>query len=284
MARARNIKPGFFTNENLAEVPALGRILFQGLWCYADREGRLEDRPRKLKVEILPYDDCNIDELLEALALRGFIRRYKSGENSYIQVVNFCKHQNPHVKENASSIPAPEEHQTSTVQELELPEQAGLIPDSLNLIPDSKKTTGASAPAFSADDLSTAHAILTDILALNPNHKPPNIHAWAKTIRLMRERDKRPLQEIQALWRWAHAHHFWRTNILSPDKLRQQWDRLTIQRNTGGTTHAAHQPIDNSAVGKVRRANAERERNAERQANGAVVGTSGGNVRPPLDV
>ena len=44
MARARLLKPGFFTNEDLCELPAFGRLLFAGLWTIADREGRLEDR------------------------------------------------------------------------------------------------------------------------------------------------------------------------------------------------------------------------------------------------
>ena len=35
MARARNIKPGFFDNEILGELPALTRLLFIGLWCLA---------------------------------------------------------------------------------------------------------------------------------------------------------------------------------------------------------------------------------------------------------
>ena len=48
MARARNIKPGFFANENLAECDPLARLLFAGLWCLADREGRLEDRPKRI--------------------------------------------------------------------------------------------------------------------------------------------------------------------------------------------------------------------------------------------
>ena len=51
MPRARNVKPGFFKNELLAECEPLARILFEGLWCEADREGRLEDRPRRLKAE-----------------------------------------------------------------------------------------------------------------------------------------------------------------------------------------------------------------------------------------
>lgn len=107
MARARNLKPSFFTNDTLGELPPLARLLFQGLWCHADRAGRLEDRPRKLKAEILPYDDCDVEELLSALHAADFIFRYTIGECSYIQIVKFSKHQNPHQREPASTIPAP---------------------------------------------------------------------------------------------------------------------------------------------------------------------------------
>lgn len=107
MARSRNIKPGFFTNDELAEIEPLGRLIFIGLWTIADREGRLEDRPKKIKVEILPYDDVNVDEMLNQLADKGFILRYEVNGNKYIQIANFIKHQNPHHKEVASMIPAP---------------------------------------------------------------------------------------------------------------------------------------------------------------------------------
>lgn len=134
MARARNIKPSFFANDDLADISPLGRLLFIALWTLADREGRLEDRPRRIKAEALPYDDCDVDSLLNDLQKHGFILRYEAGEEQFIQVVNFTKHQNPHVKESASSIPAHGEHHTSTVQEKckeqPKPEPAGLIPDS----------------------------------------------------------------------------------------------------------------------------------------------------------
>jgi hypothetical protein len=117
MARARNVKPSFFTNDTLAELPALARLLFIGLWTLADREGRLEDRPKKIKAEVLPYDDCDADALLGALHGRGFILRYQVQEGRFIQVVKFAKHQNPHVREPASAIPAPDEHSASTVPE-----------------------------------------------------------------------------------------------------------------------------------------------------------------------
>lgn len=105
MARARNIKPGFFLNDNLAEIEPLGRLLFAGLWCIADREGRLEDRPKKIKAEVLPYDDCDADKLLNALYEAEFIIRYTVDGQNYIQIANFLKHQNPHPREVPSIIP-----------------------------------------------------------------------------------------------------------------------------------------------------------------------------------
>lgn len=141
MARSRNIKPGFFTNDQLAELPALTRLLFVGLWTIADRDGRIEDRPKKVKAETMPYDDFNCDEALADLQKAGFIVRYASGGTNVIQVVNWDKHQNPHVKEQPSTLPAQDKHQTSTVQasDKQQPstEVAGLIPDSGFLIPDS---------------------------------------------------------------------------------------------------------------------------------------------------
>lgn len=107
MARARNIKPGFFANEDLAECEPLARLLFAGLWCLADREGRLEDRPKRIRAELLPYDMCDADNLLNQLQARGFILRYTHGEGRFIQVLKFDSHQNPHMKEAKSSIPAP---------------------------------------------------------------------------------------------------------------------------------------------------------------------------------
>lgn len=114
MARMRYIKPGFFTNDELGDLNPLARILFAGLWCHADRRGRLEDRPKKLKAEVLPYDNCDIDELLDMLRLKGFIERYEVSGTKYIQIITFHLHQSPNVRENESIIPAPYQNSTCT--------------------------------------------------------------------------------------------------------------------------------------------------------------------------
>lgn len=109
MARARNIKPGFFSNDDLAENNCpLGRILFIGLWCLADYKGDVEWRANRIKVQILPYDDCDIKQLAINLDLSGFVTFYSDGEKVYLRINNFDKHQNPHPneKKKGSDIPA----------------------------------------------------------------------------------------------------------------------------------------------------------------------------------
>ncbi len=166
MARSRNIKPGFFLNEPLARCEPFARILFSGLWCIADREGRLADAPRRIKAELLPYDDCDPDNLLQQLHDNGMILRYEKGGAKYIQIINFAKHQDPHYKEKQSVIPPPDSNLTvsllndSSIIDQSLPDKTQsrpvldpLIPDSLNLIPDSGFPSSPSSeknPSLSA--------------------------------------------------------------------------------------------------------------------------------------
>lgn len=107
MARIRSIKPEFFTDSDLSELSPLHRLFFAGLWCHVDREGRAEDKPKELKVKILPYDDCNADALLQDLHDAGFIERYVVDGKRYLGIPNFLRHQHPHIKEPQSTIPAP---------------------------------------------------------------------------------------------------------------------------------------------------------------------------------
>lgn len=105
MARARNIKPAFFQNEDLIELDFATRLLFIGLWTVADREGRLADRPKRIKMQVFPADNVDVDTALDELDHSGFIERYVVHGERYIQIINFGRHQNPHGKEANTEIP-----------------------------------------------------------------------------------------------------------------------------------------------------------------------------------
>lgn len=148
MARSRNIKPGLFKNEILGVADPIYTLAFQGLWLLADRDGRLEDRPLRIKAETFPYrDQIDMDALLDWLQTEGFILRYQVAGKSFLQVLNFGKHQNPHKNETESEIPAPDEI-GSTPEIIGTPteEIRSTRADSLLLIPDSLNKSSCPQP------------------------------------------------------------------------------------------------------------------------------------------
>jgi len=180
MPRSRNIKPGFFRNEVLAELDFGTRLLFIGLWTLADKAGRLEDRPKKIKIEVFPADDVDTSSMIHALAKHEFITRYAVNGVGYIQINNFLKHQSPHHKEVESTLPGMESADKAETESGDKTESCAsmdqaqvmhdssmndarpneiasppLIPDSGYLIPDTKEKTCASgdAPAPEGDPL-----------------------------------------------------------------------------------------------------------------------------------
>ena len=141
--RARSLKPSICDNELLGTADPFCTLLFERLWMMADREGRLEDRPKRIKAQAFPYrDGLDVEPMLVWLHDNGFIRRYIAGSDRYIQVVKFLEHQSPHCKEAPSKIPAPCEHRASTVPDPEIPALAALTPSSLT--PDSGLLTADS--------------------------------------------------------------------------------------------------------------------------------------------
>jgi hypothetical protein len=117
VARIRSVKPGFFLNEDVSALPYEWRLLFIGLWTQADKAGRLEDRPARLKAMLFPYDDLDVNDGLRRLDAAGLITRYDGNGLRLIAIPRWAKHQQPNVKEAESELPPPDtaEHGVSTV-------------------------------------------------------------------------------------------------------------------------------------------------------------------------
>lgn len=63
----------------------------------------------------------------------------------------------------------------------------------------------------------------------NPNVKEPNWNTWASDMDKLIRIDKRQVAQIEAVIRWCQEDSFWYKNILSPQKLRKQYDKLVLQ-------------------------------------------------------
>ncbi len=109
MARIRTIKPEFFTSEDVVGLPPLARLLFIGLWCEADKEGRLAWKPKTFKMRYLPADACDVEALCQALVEQGVVELYGDG---LAHIPTFTTHQHINPRESASALPDP--HASST--------------------------------------------------------------------------------------------------------------------------------------------------------------------------
>jgi hypothetical protein len=104
VARIRTIKPEFFTSADVVALSPLARLLFIGLWGVADREGRMKWRPGDFKLQILPGDACEVDDLCGEILERGLVVLYGDG---LAHIPTFLDHQSINPRETASKLPPP---------------------------------------------------------------------------------------------------------------------------------------------------------------------------------
>lgn len=98
---------------------------------------------------------------------------------------------------------------------------------------------------FSDDDLKCAEWLSEKLREFIPDCKKPNLNGWAKSVRDMRELDKRDLKEICQIWLWCRKDSFEAANVQSPEKLRKRYDQLKTKMQklpAVGGSHAGPKP------------------------------------------
>lgn len=94
--------------------------------------------------------------------------------------------------------------------------------------------TGGKPPDLPRPDVEKVCAALADAVERNGSRRPTVTAKWRTEARLMLDRDGRPLPEVLAIIEWATAHQFWRSNVMAVPTLREKYDRLRLQRESGG--------------------------------------------------
>lgn len=96
MARIRTIKPEFWTSEQVVECSRDARLLFIGLWTFADDSGINPASLQRIRMQVFPGDDLSLDEIRalikELLAVR-LIEEYDVEGRAYWRITGFSQHQ-----------------------------------------------------------------------------------------------------------------------------------------------------------------------------------------------
>lgn len=96
MSRIRTIKPEFPQSESIGRISREARLFFILLWTIVDDEGRARAASRMLASLLYPYDDdapALIDGWLRELEVEKCIRRYEIDGSTYLEIINWRKHQ-----------------------------------------------------------------------------------------------------------------------------------------------------------------------------------------------
>jgi hypothetical protein len=86
MARIRTIKPGFWTSEQIVECSTNARLLFIGIWNFADDGGVIPASIKSLKMQIFPGDDFSSSEIgamVNELLRVGLLIEYQADTKLY---------------------------------------------------------------------------------------------------------------------------------------------------------------------------------------------------------
>lgn len=92
MARIRSIKPEFWSDASIVKLPFEYRLLFQGMWNFADDAGFIENDPVQIKLHVFPADSVDVAKGVRALKASGLIEVVRLDGKSVIRVANW-KHQ-----------------------------------------------------------------------------------------------------------------------------------------------------------------------------------------------
>jgi hypothetical protein len=91
MAKIRGFKPDLWTDEDFVELSPFARLLWIGLWNFSCDNGHIADKPKQIKMRVLPTDDVNCTELLREIESQGLIER----GDGWITTPNLTRHQKP---------------------------------------------------------------------------------------------------------------------------------------------------------------------------------------------
>jgi hypothetical protein len=163
MARSRLLKPGFFLSEELGRLSFAHRLAFAGLWTIADRAGRLDDRPTRIRVELFPYDveppcphcrgrGLDLNEVLNDLHRGDFLTRYIAPTGPAIAIRSFLRHQSIHPREAPSIIDPPPRNRPEIAKPLPSREKDGTSRGTSTSTSTSVSTSASTSAAVPRED------------------------------------------------------------------------------------------------------------------------------------
>ena len=234
MPRIRTIKPEFWTDPVMVRLSPIERLFYIGTWNFAlCDQGHLEDDPFRLKLQILPAEDVDVEAIIDSLVTCGRLARVEVEGDRYLHIRTLSDHQRvdgrwtprcPVCAHQAS--PKLTETRASSDETHRDSRKLTAVRESKGK--ESKGRVGADAPP-PRPEVAALCDLLADLVEANGSKRPTVTAKWHDAARLMIDRDNREPEQVAQVIRWAQASTFWQANVMSMPKLREKFDTLRLQ-------------------------------------------------------
>jgi len=258
----RVIKESICYSDDIDRLTPFEETVFYRLWVRVDDYGRIDARPGFLKSTLFVtkkgITDKNIEEAVAKLASVGLVQVYEVTGKPFLLFPKWSLHQR--IRQSREKYPAPEQNEKNC----EKPRNA----DNSTDIPQFAATCGelpleseSESESFSSEHDSDVESSdkknnakpksrkknvyghdsecynaakwLADNIEQSvkgyKRHEETQLQSWADDMRLILEKDKRDKELTGKLLFFARNDPFWKTNILSMGKFREQYDQLLVK-------------------------------------------------------
>lgn len=251
--RIRSLKPEMWADEKIGCLSRDARLLLLGMVTMADDEGRFRARRSELIGHVFPADDDAIDLVnlwVSEIKEQGLVLFYLVDGTPYGAFRNWRRHQRIN-KPTGSTLPPPPS--PKVVRDNSVPgkgdgtEHSGSSTGMVDALSGSAhsptrrrafRSDPDPIPVLSMLTAETrthalAHRLAWHIHSNDSKSAPdPDGEKWQNDMRLLvcdRGGDEDAFLEIERIIEWCQADSFWRSNILSPAKLRKQFTQLVLK-------------------------------------------------------
>ncbi|MFD1990065.1 hypothetical protein ACFSGI_08845 [Paenibacillus nicotianae] len=171
----------------------------------------------------LKISESKAQRILKTFESEQQIEQQKSNKNRLISILSWHDYQESE-QQNEQQL---NNKRTTTEQQVNTNKNVKNIKNDKNVEKEEIKTSRHKRVYdMTSIPYRSANYLFKKILEINPDAKPPNMQKWADDMRLLIENDKRDKHRVAEVIDWIFNDPFWQTNILSPAKLRKQYDTI----------------------------------------------------------
>jgi hypothetical protein len=230
MPRTRMIKPEFWSDEKIAQLSLLARLLYIGIWNCSDDFGVVKGHPTWLKSQIFPYDDKitpqDVEGALGELENLGRIVPFLSDEERYFDLPFFRKHQTvnrPSKRRNPERI----KNNSQTLTEPSLNTHRALIDERER----EREREKERESVYVSECSDLAKLLFKEVKAnrernaLTPPDEP-NLKEWGEEIKSFLGKNGVKPHYLRQVILWSQNDPFWWGKITSAKKLTEHFKSL----------------------------------------------------------